>query len=71
MKATIEVPVLFERKEDCCGCSACYAVCPVKAISMQPDEEDFLYPRIDAEKCIRCKSCIKICPLNAREFSVH
>ncbi len=23
------VPMLFERKDDCCGCGACYAICPM------------------------------------------
>lgn len=38
------IPILYERKELCCGCTACYAICPKQAISMQPDEEGFLYP---------------------------
>lgn len=57
------IPVLYERKEDCCGCTACYAICPIQAISMQPDEEGFDYPAIDAEKCIRCYMCLKVCPI--------
>lgn len=24
-----KLPVLYEKKEQCCGCSACYAVCPM------------------------------------------
>ena len=38
-----EIPVLYKRKEDCCGCTACYAICPKSAITMQPDEEGFDY----------------------------
>ena len=57
------IPVLYERKEDCCGCTACYAICPKSAISMQPDEEGFDYPVVDAEKCIRCYLCLKVCPI--------
>lgn len=56
-----EVPVLYKSKAECCGCSACYAVCSVHAISMKPDEEGFLYPVINSEKCIRCYQCTKIC----------
>ena len=26
-----DIPVLFKRKEDCCGCTACYAICPKSA----------------------------------------
>lgn len=55
------LPVLYVNKENCCGCSACYAICSVKAISMEPDEEGFLYPTISAEKCVRCYRCISVC----------
>ena len=57
------IPVLYERKEDCCGCTACYAICPKSAISMQPDEEGFDYPVVDVEKRIRCYMCFKVCPI--------
>lgn len=58
---TKEIPILFEKKEDCCGCTACYAICPQNAITMEPDEEGFLYPVINEEKCVNCKSCIRVC----------
>ena len=57
------IPILYKRKEDCCGCAACYAICPQSAISMIEDEEGFLYPKIDDNKCIYCYSCIKVCPI--------
>ena len=55
-------PVLFKRKEDCCGCSACYAVCPVGAIEMEEDDEGFEYPRINKDICIGCLRCMEVCP---------
>ena len=55
------IPVLFDKKENCCGCSACYAICPRHAISMEVDEEGFLYPVIDKERCVKCKMCISVC----------
>lgn len=56
-------PVLYEKKADCCGCTACFAVCPADAISMQPDQEGFLYPVIDEEKCLCCYTCVGVCPI--------
>ena len=45
-----EIPVLYNRKEECCGCTACCAICPKEAISMVEDEEGFEYPH---KMCIR------------------
>jgi coenzyme F420-reducing hydrogenase beta subunit len=49
-------------KADCCGCSACYNVCPKRCIAMKEDEEGFLYPVINEKQCIKCDLCEKICP---------
>ena len=35
--------IVVKNKADCCGCTACYSVCPKKAISMQQDQEGFLF----------------------------
>ena len=59
----LTMPVLFQNKEDCCGCSACFAICTKDAIMMKPDEEGFLYPYIDDDKCITCYQCVRVCPL--------
>ena len=56
-------PILYKRKEECCGCTACYAICPKKAILMVEDEEGFEYPQIDESKCVCCYQCIKVCPI--------
>lgn len=63
------LPELYENRENCCGCSACYSICPVHAISMEPDEEGFLYPVVDAEKCVRCYRCISVCAFKADQES--
>ncbi len=60
---TKSIPVLYLRKEDCCGCTACYAICPQGAITMIPDEKGFEYPHVDKSKCIRCHICMKVCPI--------
>lgn len=53
--------ILYETKENCCGCGACVNICPKHAVSMQEDENGFLYPYIDNEKCIKCSMCKKVC----------
>lgn len=52
---------LFIDREKCCGCTACYSICPRNAIKMIPDNEGFLYPNIDNDKCINCGLCQKVC----------
>ena len=54
-------PVLC-RAEDCTGCAACASVCPVDAISMQPDHEGFLRPVV-GDSCILCRKCEHACPI--------
>jgi len=54
---------VYLKKEDCCGCSACYNICPKHAIIMKPDEEGFLYPEITQLLCVDCGRCTAICPL--------
>jgi len=55
--------VLYEEKEECCGCTACMSICTKQAITMQPDEEGFLYPQINSMLCTECKLCKKVCVL--------
>ena len=57
-----KIPILYENKEECCGCTACYSACPQRAISMGVDEEGFEYPQIVNSKCMGCYQCIKVCP---------
>lgn len=56
-----QVPDLCSVKATCCGCAACYSVCPVGAITMVADEKGFPYPKIDEGVCIRCQKCISVC----------
>lgn len=53
----------IKNKEQCCGCHACYNICPKNAIIMQEDEKGFRYPIIDRDKCIQCGLCEKVCPI--------
>lgn len=53
-----EIPV-----KNCCGCTACSQICPVRAIEMISDDEGFLYPTIQKNLCIGCGRCEQVCPV--------
>ena len=57
-------PVLYEKKEECCGCTACLALCPQDAIHMAENEEGFLYPLLDKDRCTGCFLCMHVCPFS-------
>lgn len=50
-------------KKDCCGCAACFNICPKHCINMEQDFEGFSYPTIDTGKCTGCGSCVRVCPV--------
>lgn len=56
-----ELPELYRDRSECCGCTACAAVCPRDAITMESDEEGFAYPVVDVARCIRCMRCEGAC----------
>ena len=59
--------VLFQDKEQCCGCGACQNVCPKQAISMKEDEYGFVYPQIDSSLCVMCGACRNVCAYRLTE----
>ena len=50
-------------KQNCCGCTACTAICPKGCIEMKEDMEGFLYPVVDQRNCVNCGVCEKVCPI--------
>lgn len=50
------------KKEDCCGCGACYEACNKHAIIMKEDNEGFVYPEVNEQSCTQCGLCEKVCP---------
>lgn len=53
---------IFTDKKKCFGCGSCAAVCTAQAITMQRDEEGFLYPVVQEDCCMDCGMCQDICP---------
>jgi Pyruvate/2-oxoacid:ferredoxin oxidoreductase gamma subunit/NAD-dependent dihydropyrimidine dehydrogenase PreA subunit len=52
----------------CKGCGLCLEICPVKALSWNKDELNYIgrsIPKVDIEKCIACMKCEQICPDSA------
>lgn len=55
--------IYISDKKNCCGCNACVQRCPKQCITMQADNEGFLYPIVNAAECIDCGLCEKVCPV--------
>lgn len=49
-------------KKSCSGCGACSQICKHTAITMEPDDEGFLFPSVNKDKCVNCGLCDLICP---------
>lgn len=54
----------IKRGKDCCGCSACVAVCPKDALTMKADGLGFAYPEVNYDKCVECGLCERVCAFN-------
>lgn len=54
---------------ECSGCTACVNVCTHNAITMEENEEGFLYPVKHADKCIECGLCERVCPFENPIYS--
>lgn len=48
---------------NCIGCQACVKICPVKTLSVHPEDKKRIIIR--DSKCIRCFCCHEVCPANA------
>jgi Fe-S-cluster-containing hydrogenase component 2 len=55
------IPVACQQCED----APCKAVCPVKAISRDPDLD---YVKVDYGACIGCRLCVAVCPFGVMNF---
>lgn len=49
-------------KAECCGCTACQQICAHGSITMQADEDGFIFPVKDLSTCTNCGLCERVCP---------
>lgn len=54
-------------KDSCYGCGICVKKCPFGAISLEENEEGFLYPKISEELCKNCGKCTNECTTAKKE----
>lgn len=54
-------------KSKCCGCFACYNICPNNSIIKTYDEIGHIYMDINRANCIKCEKCKKVCPVNNKK----
>lgn len=66
-RGIVESMISIKDKQRCCGCGACASACPRRCITMEADEEGFLYPKVDTVSCIDCGLCEKVCPFLSEE----
>lgn len=58
------------KETECCGCGACYQICPQKSIRMEKNDRGFFVPIVNEKTCIKCGACLKVCPeINQPQFS--
>lgn len=50
--------------ERCVHCTACTAVCPTDALTVNPETRELVF---DASQCIICEACIPTCSYGAME----
>lgn len=64
----VEVDTLVQEMrhydERCVSCTACTAVCPTDALTVDSDSRELIF---DASHCIICESCIPACSYGAME----
>jgi len=63
--------MVINDKYNCCGCGACYQVCPQSCISMKYDDEGFFYPHTNTDLCTNCSLCELTCPTKNDVCNIH
>lgn len=61
--------LLTGNKAECSGCTACQQICGHGSITMQTDEDGFLFPVKDLTTCVNCGLCEKVCPFDKPNYN--
>lgn len=59
--------IAVTNKENCCGCGACLLACPKHCISLERDDEGFIYPKVNEDLCVNCGICDVKCPIKIND----
>ena len=62
----IDVETRVAKKDRCCGCGVCAAMCPTGAIRMKFNANKEYRPFVDHDICINCGLCLCVCPDNTK-----
>lgn len=54
-------------RDRCRGCGRCLALCPYRAITMQPNDIGGWFALVDETLCKGCGNCISVCPSSAAD----
>ncbi|NLY40337.1 MAG: 4Fe-4S binding protein [Desulfovibrionales bacterium] len=68
IKVTPVANQISRNEESCMHCGLCTALCPSKALLVNPETRlvDF-----DHDKCIACNRCVVVCPVHAMQVEVN
>ncbi len=55
-------------KAECCGCTACQQICSHGVITMEADDDGFIFPIKNLSTCINCGLCEKVCPFSQPKY---
>lgn len=55
-------------KAECCGCTACQQICGHGAITMETDDDGFIFPIKNLSACVNCGLCEKVCPFSQPKY---
>lgn len=53
----------IKSEKNCCGCMACFTVCPKKCITQKNGNLGAVFPEVNMDTCVNCGKCETVCPM--------